>query len=181
LGRQHIKLGPQNEMWFDTTRQKNLKRSPSKLEIPVLPVLKKIIDATATGHLTFLVTEFGKPFSGKGFGSKFKAWCKQAGLPQCACHGLRKAGATLAAENGATESQLMAMFGWKDPQMATLYTKAANRKKLAGDATKYIVVPPQIDGGTISTEDADKSKPSDAGWRPQGESNPCFSLERAAS
>jgi hypothetical protein len=30
-----------------------------------------------------------------------------------AAHGLRKAGATRAAENGATVNQLMALFGWK--------------------------------------------------------------------
>jgi len=36
----------------------------------------------------------------------------RSGLAKCSAHGLRKAGATIAAENGATDQQLMAMFGW---------------------------------------------------------------------
>jgi hypothetical protein len=32
----------------------------------------------------------------------------EAGLPKCSAHGLRKAGATITAENGATDRQLMA-------------------------------------------------------------------------
>lgn len=41
---------------------------------------------------------------------------------------LRKASATIAAESGATESELNAMFGWSGYQMAQLYTKKADRK-----------------------------------------------------
>jgi hypothetical protein len=40
---------------------------------------------------------------------------------------LRKAGATIAAENGATAHQLMAIFGWDTLKQAQVYTKAANR------------------------------------------------------
>jgi hypothetical protein len=46
-------------------------------------------------------------------------------------HGLRKAAATVAAENGATEAELDAIFGWTDRRMASHCTKKANRKKLA--------------------------------------------------
>ena len=49
-------------------------------------------------------------------------------------HGLKKAGATIAAENGATDRQMMAMFDWDTPAMAWVYTKAAEQKRLAGDA-----------------------------------------------
>jgi hypothetical protein len=54
-------------------------------------------------------------------------------LPQCTAHGLKKAGATIAAENGATTRQLMAMFDWDTPEMAEVYTRAAEQKKLAGE------------------------------------------------
>jgi hypothetical protein len=47
---------------------------------------------------------------------------------------LRKAGAAIAAENGATEHQLMAIFGWQTIKEAERYTKAARRRKMAGDA-----------------------------------------------
>jgi hypothetical protein len=48
--------------------------------------------------------------------------CIDAGVPGRA-HGLRKAGATIAAENGATVRQLMAIFGWKTLVRAELYTE----------------------------------------------------------
>jgi len=56
-----------------------------------------------------------------------------AGLQQCS-HGLRKTGAAIAAENGATNLQLMAIFGWLTEKEATRYTKAARRKHMAADA-----------------------------------------------
>ena len=57
-----------------------------------------------------------------------------AGLELCTAHGLRKAGATIAAENGATEQQLMAIYGWTTGKEAARYTRQANKKRLAGDA-----------------------------------------------
>ncbi|WP_342352982.1 hypothetical protein [Rhizobium sullae] len=42
--------------------------------------------------------------------------------------GLRKASATILAGAGATEHQLMAIFGWSDSKMALHYTKAAQSK-----------------------------------------------------
>ena len=108
------------------------------LEVPLLPVLRAAIDACPSTHLTFLVTERGQPFTSNGFGNKMKDWCKEAGLPHCSSHGLRKAGATLAAENGATERQLMAMFGWRTSKMAEHYTRKAEQKRLAGGAMHLI-------------------------------------------
>ena len=44
----------------------------------------------------------------------------------------------LAAENGATAKQLMAIFGWSDMKHAEQYAKEARRKKLAGDSIHTI-------------------------------------------
>jgi hypothetical protein len=49
---------------------------------------------------------------------------------------LRKARASILAERGATDRQLMAVFGWESEQQATKYTKAANRKRLAAAAMR---------------------------------------------
>lgn len=98
------------------------------LEIPLLPILAEAIELGASGKATFLVTSFNKAFSSNGFGNWFRDRCNEAGLPHCSAHGLRKAGATLAAENGATVKQLMAMFGWRSAQMAELYTKSPSEK-----------------------------------------------------
>ena len=111
------------------------------IEVPILPQLQRIIDASPTGDLTFLVSERKRPFAVSAFGNWFRTRCNEAGLSQCSAHGLRKAGATIAAENGATEHQLMAIFGWATLKEAERYTKAARRKKMAGDAMSLLVRP----------------------------------------
>jgi hypothetical protein len=48
--------------------------------------------ASSTGNLTFLVTEYGRPFTAAGFGGWFRKRCDEAGLPkERTFHGLRKA------------------------------------------------------------------------------------------
>jgi len=44
-----------------------------------------------------------------------------------------------AAENGATTSQLMAIFGWRDIKQAELYTRRATQKTLAADGMNTIL------------------------------------------
>jgi hypothetical protein len=46
-------------------------------------------------------------------------------------HGLRKAGAATAAENGATTQQLMAIFGWLTLKEAERYRRAAQGSECA--------------------------------------------------
>lgn len=52
----------------------------------------------------------------------------------CTSHGLRKAGAAIAAEDGATVHELMSIFGWLTPKEAERYTRAAAQKKMTGRA-----------------------------------------------
>jgi integrase len=113
-------------------------KSREPLTLPILPELAEVLAASQIGTETFLETEWGKPFSDAGFGGWFRKRCDEAGLPECSAHGLRKAGATLAAERGATAHQLMAIFGWDTVSMADRYTRRANRKKLAGEAMKLL-------------------------------------------
>ncbi len=133
FGRQHLREG-----WLKFTQQKNRNRKPITLELPVLPVLQEIIDASPTGDETFLATDQGHPFTGNGFGNKIRQWCDEAGLPLCTAHGLRKAGAAIAAENGATANQLMSIFGWLTLKEAERYTRAAEQKTLAANAMSLL-------------------------------------------
>jgi integrase len=160
LGPQHVKDG-----WFTLTQVKNRKRKPVTLSVPVLPALKGVMDRTEIGNLAFLVTEFGKPFTANGFGNWFRKRCDEAGLAHCSAHGLRKAGAAIAAENGATERQLMAIFGWSTMKEAARYTRAANQKVLAAAGMKLLTLdqsanesvplfPGPQDGGTKSASKA---------------------------
>jgi integrase len=133
LGKQHVRDG-----WLRFTQQKNRNRKPVQIEIPILPELQKVIDAGPTGNLTFLMTGAGAPYTVWGFGNWFRDRCVEAGVPGRA-HGLRKAGAVTAAENGATAHQLMSIFGWLTLAEAERYTQAAERKKLASDAIGLLV------------------------------------------
>ena len=47
---------------------------------------------------------------------------------------MRKIAATTAANNGATVSQLKALFGWESDSMPALYTQAADRERLARES-----------------------------------------------
>lgn len=143
-----VRLGRQmeNSGWLRFTEAKDAKRHPKARETPILPELRAVIDATPSGHLTYLVTAFGKPFTANGFGNRMKKWCLEAGLPHCTAHGLRKAGAAIAAERGATEGQIMAIYGWESTKQANLYTRKARRKMMAG-AAMHLIVPPDDDHG----------------------------------
>jgi len=138
LGRQHVKDG-----WLRFVPSKTRYKRLTVSEKPILPVLANVINASPVGDLTFLVTGYGRPFTAAGFGNWFRDRCNEAGLPQCTAHGLRKAGATLAAENGATERELMAMFDWSTSAQANVYTAAANRKRLSGRTANLIKMPHQ--------------------------------------
>ena len=59
---------------------------------------------------------------------------QECGLTKCTAHGLRKLAATLSAEAVATVNELMAMFGWSSPAQALVYTRAADKKRLAAEA-----------------------------------------------
>jgi integrase len=130
LGRQHIRDG---EIWFRTSK------TSAPLVLPLLPPLARSIEATPIKGLTFIETEAGRPRDAAAFGNWFRDACTAAGAPGAA-HGLRKAGASRAAENGATEHQLMALYGWKKIETAATYTRAANRATMARAAGNLLLI-----------------------------------------
>lgn len=135
LGRDMERDGGRTIVWTEVKGRKKLLKAR---ELPILPDLRKSIDAAPSEHSTYLVTEYGKPFTSNGFGNWFRKRCNEAGLTHCSAHGLRKAGATIAADNGATEYELMSVFGWESPKEAARYTKKANRKRMAARAIHLI-------------------------------------------
>lgn len=150
-----VRLGPQmeheNGAELHFTEHKGRNRKPKHRVVPILPELRRSLDATKSGHLAYLVTSFNKPFTSNGFGNWFRERCDEAGLPHCTAHGLRKAGATIAAERGATEHQLMAIFGWESTKQAALYTRKANRQKLV-KAAMHLIVPERKDDKSVQPE-----------------------------
>lgn len=151
VGRQHIRGGVLTIRPAKTRETSNV-----VVNIRILPPLAASIAATKTGDLTLIVTEHGKAFTPAGFGNWFGDCCRAAGVPGAA-HGLRKAAATRAAENGATTNELMAMFGWTTSDQAELYTKAADRKRMGIAASDKLNFRTEEPGAGASANNEDKS------------------------
>ncbi len=124
LGKQHIRNGV---ITIDT------EKTGTRVTIPVLPELAEVIAAGPVGELSIIASKKGQPIRKESLGTMFKEACKAAGIPGKSAHGIRKAAATRAANNGATVATLEAIFGWEGGQMAALYTRAADRRSLAAE------------------------------------------------
>jgi integrase len=127
VGRQHIRNTPDGAV-IDVKQQK----TGTKLAIPIHPDLQAVLDATPSGHLTFLTTAFGKPFAAAGFTNWFREACNAAGLPRgTSAHGLRKAACRRLAEAGCSANQIAAISGHKSLAEVERYTIAANQERMA--------------------------------------------------
>ena len=109
IGRQHLRNGSLS--WRPS---KTSQTTGKVLTIRVMPELQAALDAMPRSDaLTFLLTEYGRPFkSAAAFGNKFADWCNAAGLEPVMCddgktrnyraHGLRKAACKQLAHAGCT-------------------------------------------------------------------------------
>ncbi|WP_333947828.1 tyrosine-type recombinase/integrase [Candidatus Liberibacter brunswickensis] len=111
IGKKHVK---------DNVLSIYTQKTDKQVHVPIFEDLQKCLDAVGKDGDTFLLTAHNKPFSSSGsFGNWFRDRGKEAGLSdKCRAHGLRKAGATIAANSGASPHELMAMYGWSKMEMA---------------------------------------------------------------
>ena len=126
LGRQHVRDGV-------ATLKTEKSNYTIEVTLPILPVLKRTLDAGPRGDLAFICGLRGEPLTKESFGNDFREACRKAGVPGSA-HGVRKIAATRAANSGATVAQLEAIFGWRGGRMASHYTASADRRRLAMEA-----------------------------------------------
>lgn len=90
--------------------------------------LQEVLNAASRNHITVINTEFGKPFSIKGFGNFMRDAMNAAGLPlDCKPHGLRKTLGRRLAEAGTSASWIMAILGHRTLAEAERYTRDADR------------------------------------------------------
>ena len=109
-------------------------KNGAELKIPIAAPLAATIAATPMiGVKTFLVTEYGRPFTPAGFGNWFRKRCDQAGLPHCSAHGLRKAFLRRMAEAGCSEDYIASISGHKDMREIRTYVQAANKARMADE------------------------------------------------
>ncbi|MCA0404905.1 MAG: tyrosine-type recombinase/integrase [Proteobacteria bacterium] len=127
--------------------------------------LKQAMDACpapdGNSSMAFLLSGWDRPFStGAAFGNWFGDRCDEAGIPHCTPHGLRKAAASIAAEGGASDLMLDAMFAWSESGSANqsrTYTRNASKLKLASEGFELVaaslvaigVIKPEQIGSTI--------------------------------
>jgi integrase len=133
MGPQHV----QDEVLY-WVRGKTERCTGIELAIPIHPMLRRIIDATPSGHLTFVVTEFEKPFAVAGFGNWFRDQCDMANLHHCSFHGLRKAASVRLAEAGCTPHEIAAITGHASLKEIVRYTNTADRRRLARSAMEKV-------------------------------------------
>ncbi|MET7241968.1 tyrosine-type recombinase/integrase [Methylobacterium sp. EM32] len=128
-----VRMGPQHiSDGVLTIRQQ---KTGMEVGIPIHPELHRVLNATPTQHLAFLVTAQGKPFTPPGFTNWFRECVHKAGLSDgCSPHGLRKAAARRLAEAGCTAHEIMAVTGHQSLEEVERYTRAAGRRGLAARA-----------------------------------------------
>lgn len=128
FGRQHVRNG---------IASVRTEKTGEVVTFRLLPPLLEVLDAGPCGDLAFIVGERGEPMTKESLGNWFRKACRAAGVPGAA-HGLRKAGATRAANAGATEHELMSLYGWAEPRTAAIYTRKANRERLSMQASDKV-------------------------------------------
>lgn len=142
VGRQHVR---------DGVITIKTEKTGTEVYIRLDPRLAETLKAGSTGDLAFIAGENGRPLTKETFGNYFRTACLAAGVGKSA-HGLRKLAATVAAESGCTVQELEARFGWTGGTMASLYTKSADRKRLAMSASEKI--------GNASAPNVNSSSPN---------------------
>jgi integrase len=71
-----------------------------------------------------------RPYKPETLGNWFRDRCKEAGVPG-SLHGLRKAGATRLADEGADPREIMTFLGHANEHLGAVYTKKQDRRKTA--------------------------------------------------
>ena len=156
-------LGPKNETGGRLVyrQQKTGKRMSQRIPWPLRESLNAM---TVVGRDTYLVSQYGRPFTVAGLGMRARAWFDQAGLPHCSLHGMRKALLTWLAHLGASEKILEVVGGHSGPQEAAKYTAAA-KEELLSDAAMDLIendlarrgVVPTMQGTTAGEKSGGKS------------------------
>jgi len=108
-------------------------KTDARLRIPIHPDLQAELEKAPKG-MTYLLTQYGLPFSGPGFSNWFVEQAEAAGLSGRSPHGLRKAAGRRLAEAGCSGKQIGAVLGHTTLAEVERYTRDADQVRLADDA-----------------------------------------------
>ena len=100
-------------------------------DLPILPELAGELARLPTDRLLFITQDKAAlGYQPASLGNWFRDRAAEAKVPG-SLHGLRKAGATRLADAGASEWEIASYLAHTDTKQAAVYTKKANRSKLA--------------------------------------------------
>jgi len=131
MGPQHIEGGK--------IRVKQLKTGKTLL-IPIHANLAKSIAATEIGHLAFIVSQKGAPYTYDSFGMWFGRMCRAAGLSGYSMHGLRKAASRRMAELGLSNQLIKSITGHSSDSEVSRYTREADQERMAEMAAHLLAM-----------------------------------------
>jgi len=107
-----------------------------------LPMSSQLIEATRASSIigkAYILNANGAPFkNGPTLALRARKWTTEAGLTARSSHGLRKAMGALLAEAGASEHQIMSVMAHTKPTTSAIYTKSAQRARMASAAMESI-------------------------------------------
>jgi integrase len=137
-------------------------KTGERVSIAVSDASVEAIKDGPVGEFTFIVGAGGKPLVKEAFTNMFRTWAKAAGVSKSP-HGVRKAAATADALDGWTDAELDAKFGWTGRQMASLYTRSANRERLSLAAAARLKAGTKVPHPVPQVRDETQEKPRDFG------------------
>lgn len=99
-------------------------------DLPILAELAEELRHVPTDQLLIITHGKGRPYQPATLGNWFRDQCKAAGVPG-SLHGLRKAGATRLANEGATPDEIRSYLAHATNKEGSTYTGKADRARLA--------------------------------------------------
>ena len=129
------RMGPQHiQQDVITVRQE---KTRTDLSIPIHQRLRETLDATPSGHLTFIVTGSGTPFKAGSFSMWFKKACQSQACRTAArtVYAMRPRGGS---DAGATPHEVASITGHRSLSEISRYTKSADQKRLAVSAMSKV-------------------------------------------
>lgn len=115
------------------------KKNSAAAALPMAPQLIEALRAAPVIGHTYILNREGQPFAnGPSLAERVRKWTAEAGLERRSSHGLRKALGGLLAEAGATEHQIMSVLTHTKAETAEIYTRSAERRRMAASAMASI-------------------------------------------
>lgn len=130
---------------FEFVQHKGRNSYSREMFVPMTPMLASALAPLDRSTDRVLISRLGRTFSDNGLTQAMVDWAARAGIPAgYTMHGLRKALGVKLAEADATTREIMEVLGHSSIEHAALYTKDADRMRLAVKGMRKMAAMEQI-------------------------------------